>query len=300
VSIRFTVFAFASCPEQQFFARTGSCRGWRGYCGKPSTIRRITMSKPPPALLTLLLGGIFALVTTAHADVIYTGSGTSENGNPVSGEAVFTLSGSILEILLSNTSGDTAAQGDTLTGIVFSINGSATLSFDMTGPVCGQSLPAGSSIWTSGSSSNTTDPLCGSWTSVLAASPPIPAEFGVATTGFAGQFNGGSITLGNASPNYGIVGGSTFPGTIGGSQFPFIQDSLLFQFAVTSGTFTEADITGVVLLFGTDGTADVPATCTNCQTVPEPGSLALVVLACGALALGLRRRGQDSRAQVGA
>ena len=46
------------------------------------------------------------------------------------------------------------------------------------------------------------------------------AEFGVATTGFNGEFNGGSITLGNASPDYGIVGSSTFPGSIGESQIP--------------------------------------------------------------------------------
>lgn len=241
---------------------------------------------------TFLTFAAIGLSTSAASTVIYVGSGLTENGATGSAQAQFNLSGSTLAILLSNTSGDTAAQGDTLTGIVFSINGSQTLSFDMTGPTCGESLGAGSAIWTSGAASNTSDALCGSWTSVLAALPPVPAEFGVATTGFNGEFNGGSITLGNASPDYGIVGSTTFPGTIGGSKFPFIQNQLLFNFGVTSGTFTEADITGVSFLFGTDGTADVPGTCLRCtsQDVPEPSSMALFGIAGAMLWMFARRK----------
>jgi hypothetical protein len=238
-------------------------------------------------LLAVAVSSI-AVCAPAHATVTFTGNGTTENSNATSASASFTLSGSTLTLVLTNTGGATAAQGDAITGIVFSINGSQSLSFDMTGPTCGESLPGGSFIWTSGTSSNNFDPLCGSWTSVLAASPPVPAEFGVATTGFNGEFNGGSITLGNASPNYGIVGIGTFPGTIGGSQFPFIQNQLVFQFTVTSGTFTEADITGVNFLSGTAGTAHFTGQCCTLQA-PEPGSLALLGLASLLLPLGLRR-----------
>jgi MYXO-CTERM domain-containing protein len=240
-----------------------------------------------------------SLALPAGANIVFTGNGNSENSAAVSAQAEFDLTGSLLTLLLTNTSGDTAAQGDALTGIVFSITGNQTLAFDMTGPTCGQSLGAGSKIWTGGHSSNTTDALCGSWTSVLAAVPPIPAEFGVATTGFNGEFNGGSITRGNASPNYGIVGDLTFPGSIGGSQSPFIQNQMQFAFNVTSGHFLESDIKGVTFLFGTDGTASVPGTkCVrNCTfELPEPPPFALLGLGALALAFTLRKRKAAMRA----
>jgi hypothetical protein len=118
----------------------------------------------------------------------------------------------------------------------------------------------------------------------------------VATTGYGGQFNGGSITLGNASPNYGIVAANTFPAaSFGGSQFPFIQNSLQFQFTVDSGSFSENDINGVAFLFGTRGTSVITGECKEGCTplhedLPEPGSLALLSLGAMALAAGRRKR----------
>lgn len=242
------------------------------------------------ATIAVVIG---SLAAPADATLIFSGSGNTENAHPASGTAQFTLSGTTLTILLTNTSGDTSDQGDAMTGVVFSIAGVQTLSFDMTGPTCGEALGGTSAIWTDGTTSNTSDALCGSWTNALAASPPIAAEFGVATTGFNGEFNGGSITLGNASPDYGIVGASTFPGTIGGSKFPFIQNQLQFTFSVTSGTFAETDISGVGLLFGTDGSAHFDTRCVRgctSEQVPEPSPLTLLVAGGALLALASRRR----------
>lgn len=249
-------------------------------------------------IINAVAAAAISMAPSAESTVIFTGSGlTDENNTAVTAEADFTLSVSALTVLLTNTSDPTTAQGDALTGVIFSINGNPTLSFDMTGPACGQTLGPGSDIWTSTTASNTTDPLCGSWTSQLAASPPFAAEFGVATSGFNGEFNGGSITLGNASPDYGIVAANTFPAaSFGGSKFPFIQDSQQFVFTVNSGTFTEADITGVQFLFGTQGTSTIPGECTGIcgpqQQAPEPASLALLGIAGLALAATSRRRGR--------
>lgn len=104
-----------------------------------------------------------------------------------------------------------------------------------------------------------------------------------ATTGFNGRFHGGSIAIGHAAPNYGIVASGTFDGTnvpFGGSQFPFVQNSLTFTFTGAAG-WRESQISNVKLLFRTDGTGII-------QAIPSPGSLALIGL--GGLAAARRRR----------
>jgi hypothetical protein len=260
-------------------------------CTTPNALKT-DMKSTKSALITAFVAAMCALPLPAGANIVFTGSGNSENSNAVSAQAEFSLSGSILTLLLTNTTGDTKAQGDALTGLVFSINGNQTLSFDKTGPSCDISLPGGSLVWTNGTTSSASSALCGSWTNVLSDAPPIPAEFGVATTGFGGEFNGSSITRGNSSPNYGIVGDQTFPGSIGGSRFPFVQNRMQFAFHVTAGAFPVTDITHVNFLFGTTGTADVAGECTRGCTleVPEPPLPALLAAGAAMLAFALRRR----------
>jgi hypothetical protein len=237
------------------------------------------------ALSALLLSH---LATPSPASMIFTGSGNNpEVGANASGSATFTISGNSLIVVLQNTTSPrTAAQGNAMTGVTFDVD---TTSPTLT--LSGTALTAGSAIWTSETSSNTSDPLAGSWTSTLGATPL--GEYGVATTGFAGRFNGGSITLGNSNPNYGIVAANTFNGTdvvFGGSQFPFIQDSLTFTFTIANGAgFTEEQIGNVNLLFGTDGTGIVPGT----HNIPEPATL---LLATSAVLLGacVRRRSKKT------
>ncbi|MBL8875904.1 MAG: PEP-CTERM sorting domain-containing protein [Phycisphaerae bacterium] len=218
-----------------------------------------------------------AIGSFAQASVVFSGSGNNPEVNLMaSGSAMFTISGNTLTLVLTNTTlPRTTAQGNALTGVTFDIgNGAAVLTLTST------ALTSGADYWTSKTSTNNAAALNGSWTNVLGASPL--AAYGVATTGFNGRFNGGSIALGNSAPNYGIVAAGTFDGTnvaFGGSQFPFVQNSMTFTFTGVSG-YTEAQINNVSLLFGTDGTGIV--------RVPAPGSLALIGL--GGLVAARRRR----------
>lgn len=226
------------------------------------------------AAASVLLGN-----AASFGSVTFTGSGFNPEVNAAaSGSALFHVSGNTLTITLTNTTAPrTTAQGNALTGIVFDVVGaSPTLS------LTSLALGSGSEIWTSESSSNTNGALNGSWTSVLGSTPL--AGYGAATTGFNGAFNGGSISLGNSSPNYGIVSAGTFNGSnvpFGGSQFPFIQNSLTLSFSGATG-ITNSQFGNVRFLFGTDGTGVITG-----QQVPAPGALALLATAA---ALGARRR----------
>jgi hypothetical protein len=130
---------------------------------------------------------------------------------------------------------------------------------------------------------------------LLVGSSPL-GRYGVATTGFNGAFQGGSISLGNASPGYGIVAAGTFDGTngvsFGGSQFPFVQDSLTFTFSGAAG-LSDANIANVKFLFGTDGTGIVNAS----PGSPNPAPGGLVLLASAApFAIFLRRLRRNTAA----
>jgi hypothetical protein len=206
------------------------------------------------------------------AAIIFSGTAFNPEASAnASGSASFSIAGNTLKLALTNlTNPRTTAQGNTLTGVAFDI-GSASPALTLTSTA----LTAGSSIWTSKTSSNTTDPVAGSWTTVLGNSPL--AAYGVATTGFNDRFNGGSMALGNASPNYGIVAAGTFDGTnvsFGGSQFPFIQKSMTFTFTGVSG-ISESQIKNVKFLFGTAGSGIGTG-----MIVPEPGSFVFLSLAC--------------------
>lgn len=220
----------------------------------------------------------FAIASSAVASVTFTGTGINpEVGVNASGSAKFTISGDILTLVLTNTTAPrTTAQGNAMTGVTFNFSsGSTVLSLTST------AITAGGTYWTSKTTNAAAPSLAGSWTSAVVSN--AQHQYGVATTGFNGWFNGGSISLGNAAPNYGIVAAGTFDGTnvaFGGSQYPFVQSSMTFTFSGASG-FTEAQITNVKLLFGTDGTGVITA-------VPTPGSLALAGLA--GLVAARRRR----------
>ncbi|MEX0676811.1 MAG: XDD4 family exosortase-dependent surface protein [Pirellulales bacterium] len=93
-----------------------------------------------------------------------------------------------------------------------------------------------------------------------------------------GRTGGGSISLGNDGPDYGLVSAATFdtPSYVfDGNAFPFIKDSLTFEFTGATG-LSESDISSVVLIFGTE----VP-TLIDTTLVPEPSSLLIFALLFG-------------------
>ncbi len=221
---------------------------------------------------------VLAMASSAGAAVVFSGSGYNSEGNQnVSGSATFSISGNTLTVVLTNTTlPRTTAQGNAMTGVTFNLSsGNPALTLTST------QVTAGSTYWTSKTTSALPPSLVGSWTSAVVSNSQH--QYGVATTGFNGWFNGGSISLGNAAPNYGIVAAGTFDGTnvsFGGSQYPFVQNSMTFTFTGVAG-ISESQIGNVKLLFGTDGTGII-------ETIPTPGSLALVGL--GGLIAGRRRR----------
>jgi MYXO-CTERM domain-containing protein len=228
---------------------------------------------------SIVLAVLSAAAFTAGASAAVTFSGSGNNpevsGN-AAGSAEFSISGNTLTVTLTNTTAPrTTAQGNALTGVAFDLIGSSP-SLVLTNVALG----SGAFLWGNETSNSAPANINGSWTSVLGASPL--AAYGAASSGFAGRFNGGSISLGNSGPNYGIVAADTFDGSnvsFGGSQFPFVQTSLVLTFTGVSG-ISEGQIGNVSILFGTDGTGVI-------QT-PTPGAIAPLMLA-GLAALRRRR-----------
>lgn len=252
------------------------------------------------ALAALMIG----LFPASAPAAIFLGSGLSpENSNSVSAKADFSIVGDVLTLVLTNTTaGGTKAQGDALTGVVFDLTKSPLPNLTL----ASIALTSGSKIYTSSGINNATA-LSGSWTDDLAGAVH---DFGVATTGFNGLFVGGSISRGNASPDYGIIAGTGTNGTgsmrtpFDGSKRPLILNSLTFKFNGAKG-LTESQITDVSFLFGTAGGALIGATLDqppetlnhvngDLVSAPEPSSLivfGLVFVAVGGYGRLRRRAG---------
>ena len=243
--------------------------------------------------------GLALAAVPAQAGVVYTATGTNaETGHAgQSAEADISLVGNTLTLILSNKAGMSQSQGDALTGILFNLAKPASPE------LISISLTPGSNLWVSGSSVNDAKTLWGSWTDKLGSNPALAANYGVATTGFNGEFQGGTLGLGNASPDYGIVGADTLPGSIAGSKYPYVENSLTFKIKVEPGILSDNDISNVRFLYGSTGQGWLQATMVTGAgglpvggggvsgggNAPEPVSFALLGIAMGAVRFGKKR-----------
>jgi len=251
-------------------------------------------------IFLVALALVLAIQAPVFADKIFLWSGVPISGEAgveypnffPSGEAVFKINGSVLELTLTYTgSSETILSiNQTLTGFLWDITDS------------GVSLTAGSAIIPSGSSlvnpiSGQTD-LSGQWAfrSDINAGSSGLGPLGAYGVGTMGDINFGADTFGNKDI---IDGDKTFTPAPDGADFalvgwdvdfnadgyksqgPMVQNSLLFTFAI-SGSLTEDEIINGQPLFGTDG-----------APLPEPSTLLL--LSSGLVALGLLGRKRFKR-----
>jgi hypothetical protein len=253
---------------------------------------------------SVVMAAVIGAAQVALASISFTGSGTNpgdSGSTKLFGEADFSISGNTLTVILANTgTAATTDQGATLTGLMFNVMSASSTFSSM-------SLTPGSTIWTSSSGSNNATPIAGSWDAALQVTSysGSAVNAGVATTG-KNLFQGNGMSLGNASPDYGLVANGSFPaGSFGGSKFPFIQDSLTFNFNLSSSSISESQINDVFFLFGTNdspggvfpGTPGSPGgPPPPGPSVPEPASLAVwgIVSAAtaGAVAMRKQKRGR--------
>lgn len=253
------------------------------------------MRKISWTLALAAIGGV-ALSGAAHADAIFTASGTA-GGNAVAASADFAISGNLLMITLANTSPANALEAptNTLTGISFTLNGgtpkltpllaiSPNAIIDAAG--CTGSLCSGTNV-----------NVGGEWgyQRNYGGAEGISSS-GYVTTGLAGDignFNNGAAGTNLAGPNsldginFGILSNSH--GALNtGLGVPLIQNDVILTLSGVYG-FTTSQIGNVTFLYGTSPDATLPGVLST--PIPEPGSLVLFCTALlGAGLLAGRRR----------
>ena len=241
------------------------------------------------------LGALAALVLTtsirsSRADFVTwdgigsTGSGSSLHNVDVT--VIFDANGTDLKVtLLSNL--QTVNPVQALSGLVWDINGTAITGTTFQSAKTG----SGSDLYTSATVHAPSTDLRNStlgggdgWQyEALVTSPLLVVashqyQYGLGASGLGGTFGG----LGNA--DYGIVGPLS---TIGSNplknQLPLIMNtgtgSSSAEFVIHNYTGTASNIKDVLFMFGSAGGDNVTG---HLRSVPEPGSLALMLMGSGA------------------
>jgi hypothetical protein len=262
----------------------------------------------------LILGLAAAAVALAsgpaNATVLFTGTGTN-GGNPLSASADFSLTGTTLTIILSNTStsnGVTETPTQTLSGLMFDVTGqssgltptSAIANSIFNSAACTPSSAcSGSNVNVGGewgyqfTSGNTN--LIGSAGYVTTGIPHNPGNFGGVDLDNQASLNGIDFAILAASHDS-LNGGLTNAG-------PLVQTAVTLT--LTGFTLGLSDITNVVFQYGTSLTEPTtPGVCDQSNStgdcpggggpgpgVPEPATLFL--LGSALLGYGAVRRRQQ-------
>lgn len=261
------------------------------------------MSRYAVALLTVLAFAGFA--SRANATIVFSGS-----GGGLSASASFTISGTQLTILLSNTDAATGAGAPTapsevLSGLFFNLGTSAFT------PVSARTNGNGSIIQTSNcdiqSCSGQTN-IGGEWSYAYGGAGWLAGtNQGISSAGYlnnntsAGNFNGPNYETPNAlnGIEFGLVPNNwvAFSGNGGLDNNALIEGTAKFVLTIPAG-LTEADITNVYFTYGTAAgentvpgtTSATPTTSGNPTTgsIPEPALLTM--LGMGLVGAGYRMR----------
>jgi hypothetical protein len=259
-----------------------------------------------------VLGGVFLVVLVigrvpdAAATVLVNGSGSG-----LSASASFTISGTTLTILLTNTDPaprrEAWTRSEVLTGLFFNLGTAADVFTPVSATIAGGALAQGAQC-TEGPCNDSTTNVGGEWGYAfggVADRDIAGANRGIATASYLnGNANFNGPNLDNSAALNGVDFGilpSTFEDGAGNAPVdkdPFIRGSSTFVLNIPKG-LTEAMISNVYFQYGTNTnkasfststTSTGSTTTTNGMgTVPEPSLFALAAVGFALASYRLRR-----------
>jgi hypothetical protein len=242
-------------------------------------------------------------LATAHATTFTLDTTIGPDSDPISATAIFSWSGNVLDLTLTNDTDSITKIIQELTGIHFILSGSPTL-VDVTGTAEGMANCIGIAA---GAPCTFTYPPAG--VDVFGTPPDLDPN-GNPPTGWDLLPSYALFTFGAGAGSwkpYGIVNESIVgTGNDGGNSNPTHNPMLLgpvhFLFTFDGAFAAPPSITGVDFYWGTGGDHRAGSLCTTPEcaegggdtSVPEPQTLALLALAMLAMA-GLRYRSASDK-----